>query len=474
MQRTESLKLWERYGDYVLMATAYHDAVIVEARGCSFWDADGNEYLDMTAGQICAIAGHGHPELTRRVHAQLERLVHTGTSYLSPVVFEASERLARIAPGDLSKTLFLSTGAEANEYAIRLAKTYTGRTGMLALTRGYAGLTLATTALSNYGKGARPQVPGCGYLLTPDPTRCSPDRSPEEWAADLLAESRELNRGLLENVAAIIIEPILSAGGLIVLPDGYLRTIRAFADEIGALLIADEAQTGLGRTGSWFGVNHEAVVPDILVLAKGFGGGFPLSAVVTTPEIAHEVRGRANQFSSHQSDPIGAAAGLAVIDIIESEGLIDRARDTGRYLLEQLHALSGAHAEIVNVRGRGLMVGFDVFRKSEPKPDPRVGQMIEGFCRGRGVHFEAIQKNRFRILPPLTIDRGEIDRFVAVLDEALSALAAGRLEARLPVNRQSAALSRPSRGPRAAVEWAWTNSPKTWTRKFKKKLADRL
>jgi len=468
MKQTQSLDWWRRHGAHILMATAYHDTVVVEADGCTFTDADGNEYLDLCAGQICALVGHNHPELMRRVVDQLQRLTHTSTAMLSPVVFEAAARLAGIAPGDLSTSLFLSTGAEANEYALRLAKTYTGRTGALALTKGYAGLTLATSSLTNYGKGARPIVPGTGFLLTPDPTECPVGQSPLDWARDLLRQSREMNRGLLDNVAAIIVEPILSAGGLIVLPDGYLQELRALADELGALLIADEAQTGMGRTGRWFGVDHDEVVPDILVLSKGVGGGFPLSAVVTTPRIASAVMGQANQFSSHQSDPLAAAAGLAVMEIIESEGLVAHARDMGEYMMARLRDLSTRRPQLVNVRGRGLMVGFDVFRNPErPVAEADIGRAIEDRCHDRGVHLQAIQKNRFRILPPLTIRQAEIDRFVDVLDEALSALGAGTLSSRPAQNPYTAAYqARQVTGVRAAAHWAWTHSPQTWVKKL--------
>ena len=275
MNIEKSLELWERYGRHVLMASPYKDPIIAEARGCTFTDVDGNEYLDLSSGQICAIAGHGHPALLERVRTQMGRVAHTGTSFFSPVVLEASEQLCRVAPESLTRCLFLSTGAEANEYAIRLAKTYTGRTGMLAMTKGYAGLTLQTSSLTNYGKSAHPLVPGTGYILVPDPTACPSGQEPLKWAIELLHQSLEINRGLLHNVAAIIVEPILSAGGLIVLPDGYLRELRRVADDIGALLIADEAQTGMGRTGRWFGVDHDGITPDVLVVAKGAGGGFP-------------------------------------------------------------------------------------------------------------------------------------------------------------------------------------------------------
>lgn len=472
MNLAKSLKWWERYGEYVLMVTAYQDAVIAEANDCTFKDADGNEYLDMCSGQVCALVGHNHPELVRRVSQQMERLVHTGTSFLSPVVFEASAKIAEIAPGDLSKSILLSTGAEANEYALRLAKTYTGKTGVLSLTKGYAGLTLATTSLSNYGKSAYPVVPGSGYLLTPDPTECPPDQSPIDYARELLYESLELNRGLLNNVAAIIVEPILSAGGLIVLPDGYLRELRAVADDLDALLISDEAQTGMGRTGRWFGVQHDGVVPDILVLSKGAGGGFPFSAVVTTPAIADKVIGRANQYSSHQSDPLGAAAALALIEIIEAKDLMRNAVEMGNYMIGRLEKLAENRPQLAHVRGRGLMVGFDVFRdpgKRTPNSDD--GRAVEDYCLAQGLHLQCIQQNRFRILPPLTIRQNDIDRFIAVLDAALAALASGEAKPHQAENPYTAAVQARKSGVLwKTLQWAWTHSPKTWSEKLRASL----
>lgn len=469
MQHSNSLDWWERYGEAVLMATPYRDEVIVSASGCHFTDADGRAYLDLTSGQMCALVGHNHPVVLEHVRRQIGQLTHTGTSFLSPVVFEASARLAQVAPGNLVKSLLLSTGAEANEYALRLAKTFTGNTGVLALTKGYAGLTLATSSLTNYGKNALPRVPDTGYLLTPDATHCPADQTPAEWARSLLAQSLELNRGLHANLAAIIVEPILSAGGLIVLPDGFMRELRRVADELGALLIVDEAQTGMGRTGRWFGVQHDDVVPDILVLAKGVGGGFPVSAVLTRPEIARQVLGRANQFSSHQSDPLGAAALLGVIEVLQSERLVERAADTGAYLIEQLRVLSREQPRLANVRGRGLMVGFDVFRDPDrPVAESAVGRAVEDFCRARGVHLEAIQRNRFRILPPLVITRGDIDRFIGVLADALAALAAGRPMLHPARNHQTQAFSRNASVVRASLGWVWTHSPREWLRKLKR------
>jgi len=474
MNLEKSLEYWQRYGRHLLLASPYKDQVISEARGCIVVDVDGNEYLDMSSGQICAVVGHGHPELVERVREQIARVAHTGTSFFSPVVFEASEKLMEVTPEPLTKCLFLSTGAEANEYAIRLAKVHTGKTGVLAMTKGYAGLSLQTSSLTNYGRSARPLVPGTGHLLVPDPTACPPGRSVSDWARELLQQSLEINRGLLDNVAAIIVEPILSAGGLIVLPDGYLRELRRVADELGALLIADEAQTGMGRTGRWFGVEHDGVVPDILVLSKGVGGGYPSSAVVTTDAINDAVMTRVNQFSSHQSDPLGAAATLAVVEIIQRERLVERADAMGRYLCDGLRKIAANRPQLQNVRGRGLMIGFDVFRDPErPIPDWSVGRGIEDYCREHGVNFEAVQRNRFRILPPFTIERTEIDRFLGVLDDALVALAAGQAEPRPPRNDYSIAFdqrSRQRRGMRAAAQWAWTHSPSEWVRKVRGRM----
>jgi 4-aminobutyrate aminotransferase-like enzyme len=467
-----SLELWRRYGDYVLMATAYMDEVLSEGQGCVLRDVDGNEYLDFISGQICATLGHNHPALVERLEKQLRRLIHTSTSFLSPVVFEAAAKFAEIMPGELRKTVFLSTGAEANEYAVRLAKAYTGKTGVLCLCKGYAGLTLQTASLTNYGRAARPIVPGTGYLLTPDPTRCPAGTAPEDWARELLDVSLELNRGLLDNVAAIIFEPILSAGGLVVLPDDYMRRLRRLADDLGAMLIADEAQTGMGRTGRWYCVEHAGVTPDFMVSSKGVGGGMPLSAVTTTPAIAAEVLGRANQYSSHQSDALAAAAGLAVIEVIEAEGLIQNARDMGEYMMEGLRSLAASHSRLTHVRGRGLMIGFDIAGDAEGSPGgTEAASAVQSYCRSRGIITQFVQQGRFRVLPPLIVQKPHIDRYIAVLDEALAALARGTIRPRPPSNEYSAAFAaRRATGIKAAMQWAWSNSPELWLAKIRGRM----
>ena len=257
--------LWRQYGEYVLMAMPYADEILVEGRGCVVRDADGKELLDLASGMFCCVLGHNHPKFTRRVVEQVAALLHTGTQFLSPAVLEAGYKLAEVAPGRLSKSIFLSTGTEANEFAFRLAKAYTGRTGIMGFSRGYYGTSLATKSVSSlfhHGiKDALPIVPDsyklpitdqCGECFTcASETACTFPclRSAQDWVGDW------------SNIAAIIVEPVMSAGGMLIPPPGYLAELKRIANQQGVLLIADEAQTGLGRTGKWFAVEHHGVEP---------------------------------------------------------------------------------------------------------------------------------------------------------------------------------------------------------------------
>jgi len=471
MKKSKSLEYWKKYGDYIFMATAYQDHVIVEANNCKIKDVDGNEFLDMSSGQICALIGHNHPKLIQKIIDQTKKLLHTGTSFLSPPVFKASFKLAQITPGRLKKSIFLSTGAEANEYAFRIAKAYTGKNGILAFTKGYAGLTLATISATNYGKNAYPLVPETGYILTPDCFNCPVKKTYPECNILCLDVSKEMLKRFYTRTAAIIFEPILSAGGMIVPPPNYFKKLKEFADEIEALLIADEAQTGLGRTGKWFAVEHYDIVPDILVISKGLGGGFPVSAVVTTENIANEVMGKANQFSSHQCDPVAAAAASAVIDIIKEENLIQEAAKKGSYLMNKLKEINEKYPHITNIRGKGLMIGFDI--TDDPKnniPSKEKGYILEYLCREKRVHFQCIQKNTFRILPPLTISFEEIDYFISVLEESVKEVIKGKysLDSTLPKNPYSRTFKLKTR--KKLIEKIWETSPKQWVSKVKTRL----
>jgi 4-aminobutyrate aminotransferase-like enzyme len=407
------------------MAMPYADEILVEGRGCVLRDSDGKELLDLASGMFCCVLGHNHPKFIERISQQTRQLLHTGTQFLSPSVLEASYKLANIAPGRLQRSIFLSTGTEANEFAFRVAKAYTGRTGIMGLSHGYYGTSLATKSCSGLAsqhlKDSLPLVPESTRLpITPQCWSCFTNTAHPSCGFPCL-ETAETWIGDWGNIAGVIVEPVLSAGGMLFPPPGYLKRLRDLTTKHGTLLIVDEAQTGFGRTGKWFAIEHHGVEPDILTLSKSIGNGYPAAAVITTPEIADQVVKRGLwHLASHQSDPVGAAAVSAVIDIIAEENLIERAQESGKYFMKCLREISSREPAVANVRGLGLMIGFDLSLEESRNVDEAVNGFMYG-CRKRGVHITyGYGSVNFRIMPPLNISREEIDRAVAVIDQSLS------------------------------------------------------
>lgn len=454
MDKEKSLELWERYGRNVLMVMPYDDILISRGEGCYLYDADGNRYLDMACGQLCAGLGHNHPELMRRIGEQMERLLHTGTHFLSPAALEASEKVARVTPGDLNRSIFLSTGTEANECAMRIAKTATRRTGMVGFTRGYYGISIGTRSVGMHISGqysSSPRVPESTNMLSPDCRLCPVGSKYPECEFLCLRASDEMLRQQAGNIAAFIVEPIISAGGMVFPPPGYFRQLRELADDYGALIIADEAQTGFGRTGRWFAVEHwgdeqahaEEALPDILVVSKSAGGGFPVAAVIVTDEVARKVAEEGlYHISSHQADPVPAAAVSAVIDIVEREGLVQRSQEMGEYFRARLEEVKADYPDdIADVRGSGLMIGLEMAGEEEgPRNKYLKGYLIEHFCKEAGVIMSyGSWGGVFRIMPPLTITEKELDEAVGVLRDALELYHSkpGDLGGLLPANPYS-------------------------------------
>jgi 2,2-dialkylglycine decarboxylase (pyruvate) len=420
-----SLELWEKYGKHLLMAMPYADNLIRDAKGSTLRDIDGNQILDLAAGQFCSILGNSHPKYVERMIEQLKNVVHIGTQFLSPIVLEAAAKFAAVAPGALSKSLFLSTGTEANECAISLAKTYTGKSGVIGFNRGYYGLSLGMKSLSaifspSDRHGSGPAVPESFRFLAPHCFHCPvKSRYPE---CDLVCLDSSIEAALPKSrdVAAIIIEPIISAGGMVVPPPGYLKRLKELAHELGALLIVDEAQTGFGRTGKWFACEHHEVEPDILVVSKSSGGGFPVSGVITTDAIADRIAAQGwVHLASHQSDPLPAAAVAATIDIVREENLVEKAAADGHYFMERLQQLKAKHSVIIDLRGLGLMIGMEIgdFQDGEHE----LCMLIVALCESRGVHLTySYYEPVIRFIPALTISRQEIDLAVSVLDESIA------------------------------------------------------
>ena len=432
-RKEKSLELWESYGKYVLMAMPYADNLIEKSQGANLIDVDGNQILDLAAGQFCSILGNSHPEYVKRMVEQLNKVVHIGTQYLSPVVLEAAAKFAQVAPGNLSRSIFLSTGTEANECAISLAKTYTGKTGVIGFNRGYYGLSLGTKSLTSIFSpsdrhGSGPLVPESFRFLAPHCFHCPVEKKYPECEYVCLDASIEVALPRSRDIAAIVVEPIISAGGMIVPPPGYIKLLKEFAAELGALLIIDEAQTGFGRTGKWFACEHHEVVPDMLVVSKSSGSGFPVSGVITTEEIADRIASRGwTHLASHQCDPLPAAAVAATIDIVRKENLVARAAETGCYFMDKLQQLKGKYSVVVDVRGIGLMLGMEIgnFRDGS---ELELCNLIVMQCENRGVHLTyTYYEPVIRFIPPLTLTKEEVDRAISVLDESIAAALEGKV-----------------------------------------------
>jgi 2,2-dialkylglycine decarboxylase (pyruvate) len=473
-----SLALWEKYGEYLLMAMPYADGLIEEARGCYLRDVDGNEILDLAAGQFCSILGHNHPKLIARITEQMQRVLHIGTQFLSPVVLEAAAKFAEVAPSKkLRKSLFLSTGTEANECAISIAKMFTGKTGVVGFTRGYYGLSLTVKSLTTIftqsaNKGDLPRVPDTYNVLAPYCFRCPVHRTFPECNVECLEVSIESGLAGADNIAAVIVEPIISAGGMMVPPPGYMKALKKFAEDRGALLIVDEAQTGFGRTGKWFAIEHHEVEPDILVISKSAGAGFPVSGFITTDEIAERVTNEGfSHLASHQTDPAAAAAVSAMIDVVREEGLVQAAAENGQYFKDRLLELKTKHPVVADVRGQGLMLGMEL-AYPDGRPGDDLGLPVTMLCKSKGVHltftyFEPV----LRFIPPLTITREQIDFAVKALDESLSEIQHSdfSIEKHLPTNRYSREYLDKLRGKRSlkrVLSRLYETSPEYWIKKL--------
>jgi 2,2-dialkylglycine decarboxylase (pyruvate) len=476
-----SRQLWEKYGKHMLMAMPYADSLIVEGQGATLRDMDGNEILDLAAGQFCSILGNNHPKYIERMTEQLKKVVHVGTQFLSPIVLEAAHKFAEVAPGNLNKSLFLSTGTEANECAISLAKTYTGKKGVIGFNRGYYGLSLGTKSLTSIFSpsdrhGSGPTVPESFRFLAPHCFHCPVKNHYPECDFVCLDSSIETALPRERDIAAILIEPVISAGGMIVPPPGYLKALKNLAQELGALLIIDEAQTGFGRTGKWFACEHHEVVPDILVVSKSSGSGFPVSGVITTDEIADRIASQSwVHLASHQSDPLPAAAVAATIDIVREENLVERAAEQGRYFVDCLMQLKAKHSILIDVRGQGLMIGAEIGAYQDGS-EHELCMLIVALCESRGLHFTySYFEPVLRFLPPLTISKQEIDRAITVLDESIAQALRGdtAIEDLLPSNPYSRAFIEKLSGKKTLKRIAsliYETSPRYWFSKAREAI----
>jgi 4-aminobutyrate aminotransferase/(S)-3-amino-2-methylpropionate transaminase len=397
------------------------ELAIERGKGATLTDLDGHTYLDLNAGVSVASLGHAHPRYVAALTKQLEA-VSVG-SFSSRPRAELVRLIADLAPGDLARTQFFSGGAEAVEAAIRLARSYTKRTDIVGFTGGFHGKTAGVLPLSDVDWKTLVGPLPAGYHLAPyaDPTRF--EGSEEECREHAVKELRRvIEREVGGRPAAIVIEPIQGTAGNIVPPAGFLRDVHDVAHEYGALLIADEIITGFGRTGGMFGCSSDGVVPDVMTLGKGMASGFPVSALVSRDEImaAKPFSLPSASSSSYGGNPLAAAAALVTIQTILSDKLAENSAAVGRYLREGLETLATKHRSIANVRGQGLLIGFDLVADQRTKTLLPKAKCIEFFkeCLADGLIMMSYTP-RVRVHPPLILSAEQANSALAIIDRVL-------------------------------------------------------
>ncbi|MBI4714708.1 MAG: acetyl ornithine aminotransferase family protein, partial [Nitrospirae bacterium] len=393
-------------------------------------DVDGNRYLDFTSGIAVASTGHCHPAVVEAAVRQTRNLIHmSGTDfYYRPEVLLA-EKLTAITPGAFSKKVFFTnSGTEATEAAMKLARYHTRRPLFLAFSGGFHGRTMGALSLTAskavHRKGFSPLVPGVTHVPYAYCYRCAYGLKPESCNLYCVAWiEEELFRTQVppEEVAALFVEPIQGEGGYVVPPPGFLPRLRELTAKYGILLAVDEIQTGMGRTGRMFACDHEGVVPEILMIAKGIASGFPLGAMVSAASVTTWVRGsHANTFGGN---PVACEAALATIRLLE-EGLVENAAVQGEYLLSRLREMKALYPVIGDVRGKGLMVGVEFVLDSETRaPAHSYRERVVQACFRKGLLLLGCGENVIRFIPPLIVSREEIDTALAIFQEGVGEVA---------------------------------------------------
>ena len=418
-------------------AGSFAPFLVARANGAWVETADGRRVLDFTSGQICSTLGHNHPGIVAAIRGALDEVVHLNSWMLSEPVLALAERLASLTPPGLDKVILLNTGSEANEVALKLAKMRTGRFEVVGLARSFHGLLagIASVNFSMAHAGYGPLLPGAFALPAPYAYRCPIRHCDGACDCTCLEAGFELvDQQSVGSLCAVIAEPVLSAGGIIVPPDGYFRRLRELCDARGMLLVLDEAQTGFGRLGTMFGFEHDGIVPDLVAVSKTLGGGIPLAATITNSLIEEDCVGKGFlHVTSHVSDPLAARVALSVLREVLAEHLAERAADMGRRLRGQLDELAERHEAIGDVRGRGLLVGLELVEDRESRrPADALGAAVTAECLRRSLSMNIVRAgsgaNCFRMAPPLTISEDEIDLAVEILDSSLKAVLAERPE----------------------------------------------
>jgi 4-aminobutyrate aminotransferase len=404
------------------------DLEVASGRGCVITTTDGDEYLDFTSGIAVTSTGHCHPQVVAAIAEQAGRFIHAQVNiYRHELLERLAARLAEVCPDPIDTFFFANSGSEATEGAVKLAKQVTGRPNIIVFTGSFHGrthLTMAmTTSKTAYRAGHGP-LPS-GIFVTPYPSALDHGGDAEAASAACLAHVRHLlaSQTAPAETAAVVIEPVLGEGGYVPAPGSYLRGLAELCAEHGILFVADEVQTGFGRTGKMFAVEHHGVRPDVVVLAKGLGSGFPISAIGASAELMGRWP-RGSHGGTYGGNPIGCAAALATLEVLTGDGFLERVAVRGRQLAAGLAEVCSGDPGVAEVRSLGLMVAAEFRRPDTGIPDTARVSAVLGHCLADG-HLILMSAGTYsqvvRFMPPLVVSEAEIDEALSVFEKALEA-----------------------------------------------------
>ncbi|MEM0057526.1 MAG: acetyl ornithine aminotransferase family protein [Candidatus Bathyarchaeia archaeon] len=405
----------------------FYPLVIESGEGCIVRDVDGNEYIDFNAGLACLNVGHRHPKVVEAIKRQCDRFLHySNTDFYYEEVVELAEKLAEITPGNFEKKVFFgNSGTEAVEAAIKLAKWHTRKQLFIGFINAFHGRTIGSLSFTASKPAQRryffPLMPGVTHVPYPYCYRCPFKQTYPDchyWCVDFIDEFVLQKFVPPEDVAAILFEPIQGEGGYVVPPPEYFKRLKKLADKYGILLIDDEVQSGMGRTGKWFAIEHWEVEPDIICSAKALASGLPLGATIAKAKIMDWTGG--SHASTFGGNPVSCAAALAVIEVIKEERLLENAAKQGMYILKRLEELKENCDIVGDVRGKGLMIGMELVEDKEskkPAPDKAREVMMRSWKRGVAVITCGV--STIRMMPPLNITRELVDAALDIIEDAV-------------------------------------------------------
>ncbi|WP_297499161.1 leucine/methionine racemase [Thermococcus sp.] len=411
----------------------YAPIVAVKAKNALVWDIEGREYIDFLSDAAVQNVGHNNPRVVNAIKKQADRLVHFTFIYGFPVEpLLLAEKLREIAPIESPKVSLGLSGSDANDGAIKFARAYTGRRVILSYLRSYYGSTYGAMSITGLDFEVRSkvgQLSDIHFIPYPNCYRCPFGKTPKTCRMECLEYLKEKFEGEVyaKGIAALFAEPIQGDAGMVVPPEGYFKRLKKILDKHGILLVVDEVQSGLGRTGRWFAIEHFGVEPDIITLAKPLGGGLPISAIIGREEIMDSIPPMGHAFTL-SGNPIASAAALAVIEEIEERKLLKRAEKLGMYARRRLEKMKEEHELIGDVRGLGLMLGLDLVKDRETKERAYAeARKIVWRSYELGLIVAFLQGNVLRIQPPLTIEEELLEEGLNRLEQAIGDVEEGKV-----------------------------------------------